>query len=231
MASFITLPNTNNNLLKLYSLKTNSICKQFDKMTWLLPIVLVKCVTMVQFKFTVQALKCENLVLTCIQWPHRVPRQDPDTLVAGRKDRVCVILPFYLTTIFHCSVTFTSSLPSRQVSHSPLETLCLDSSVLIAMDQPDSQQPWPNLTINVKSFVCLFHSCRLLPILFPKPATMTSSHCHFSAPWPFLSRRWTMHVLVQPDPQTQTMQSSKPPSVQSQTRLKSASCWTLYLHV
>lgn len=37
----------------------------------------------------------------------------------ARKDRVCVILPCYLSTIFHCSVTFTSSLLSRQVSSSP----------------------------------------------------------------------------------------------------------------
>ncbi|KAK5915236.1 hypothetical protein CesoFtcFv8_000846 [Champsocephalus esox] len=56
----------------------------------------------------------------------------------GRKDRVCVILPLYLTAIFHFSVTFTSSLTSRQVSSFLL---------LSTTDPPDSPLPRPNLTI------------------------------------------------------------------------------------
>ncbi|KAK5873887.1 hypothetical protein PBY51_018888 [Eleginops maclovinus] len=61
--------------------------------------------------------------------PQYQPAGTQTLLWQGRKDRVCVILPLYLTAIFHFSVTFISSLPSRQVSSSLL---------LSTTDPPDS---------------------------------------------------------------------------------------------
>ncbi|KAG7230202.1 hypothetical protein INR49_012335 [Caranx melampygus] len=52
--------------------------------------------------------------------PPCYPVRTQTLLWQSRKDSVCVILPLYLTAIYYCSVTFTSSQPCRQVSSSPL---------------------------------------------------------------------------------------------------------------
>lgn len=91
-------------------------------------------------------------------WPHRVTRRGPRHLWHGRKDRVCVFLPLYLTAIFHCSMTFTSSLPIADKCPTPPETFCLHSSV-----PRTSPQPWPNLIITILNHLSVSKQ-RFLPL-------------------------------------------------------------------
>lgn len=111
-------------------------------------------------------------------WPHWGPRH----LWHCRKDEVCVVLPLYLTEIFHCSVTFTSSLPRGQVSSS-FWNLCLHSSA-----------PWTsprtplNLIITVLNHLSVskphFLPVQTVVSLFLKEASMTSNHSRFLPQWP-----------------------------------------------
>lgn len=153
------------------------------------------------------AYVCENLVAASEQGMTSPchPAGTQTLLWRGRKDSVCVILPLYLTAIFHCPVTFTSSLPSRQVSSSPCNAL---PPLLSATDPPDSTQPWPNLTITMLNHLSASQRrFRLHSILFLKHVFMTSNHSHVLPRWPQppVQTLNHTHVLVELDPQTQTV--------------------------
>lgn len=129
------------------------------------------------------------------------------TLQQGRKDSVCVIFPLYLTTIFHCSMTFTNSTLQTSVQL-PMNLAASHSSV------PQNPQMPLNLDLNVN---VTNSKSSVFPTIF---STCTASNQSFSSNlhlWPqmeatsyfpdpnLLSRHWTMHVLVKLDPQTQTV--------------------------
>lgn len=104
------------------------------------------------------------------------PQQGPRHLWHRRKDRVCVILPLYLTAIFHCSLTFTSSLPRGQVSSSSrnfLPPLLSTAGVPMTLTQPQHHSAKSSVRLNA------FYLYRLWLVLFLKQASMTSKQSHF----------------------------------------------------